>query len=281
MQPPARTCTLDLFFLDSSLVRHDTACPVEPSLTKRCGFLPVWPSLLRDPSFSTAGPQPWETCILTTHRRKESGYRTNRAHRTRRCTSRAGLPWPAAHGLKYIKLTRSCSAPFHSQFEYLTQNQNQPSIVSGSPSMNTYGQQSFDMGALAASLPQNLQPGVTQRPYGAPDASHNVSASSPYASQQAMFTQPRGPTFDPALLARAQQQQQYLNAHYGAPGPMQRPQQLAMQGQLAYSPIDPYGYGMAPSQYSPIDPRFVTQNSFSMGAMHADMSTFKSWQLHV
>ncbi|CAK1368025.1 hypothetical protein CB0940_11275 [Cercospora beticola] len=189
-------------------------------------------------------------------------------------TSQEGDRLPNQQSTSHPSMHQQSSAPFHSQFEYLSQNQTQSSMASGSPSMTPYGQQSFDMGALAASLPQNLQPGVMQRPYGGPDASHNVSTSSPYASQQAMFTQPRGHTFDPALLARAQQQQQYLNAHYGAPGPMQRPQQLAMQGQLAYSPIDPYGYGMAPSQYSPIDPRFVTQNSFPMGAMHADMTQF-------
>ncbi|KAF2212558.1 hypothetical protein CERZMDRAFT_97056 [Cercospora zeae-maydis SCOH1-5] len=164
------------------------------------------------------------------------------------------------------------SAPFQSQFEYL-QNQNQSSVASGSPNMAPYGQQAFEMGALAASLPQNVQPGTTQHAYGTPDPPHNMSASNPYPSQQAMFTPQRGLAFDPALLARAQQQQ-FLAAHYGAPGPMQRSQQLAMQGQLAYSLIDPYGYGVAPSQYMTIDPRFAGPSSVPMGAMHADMTQF-------
>lgn len=58
-----------------------------------------------------------------------------------------------------------------------------------------------------------------------------------------MYAQ-RGPSFDPAMLARAQQQQQhFLGGQYGGPSPLQRQQQFAMQGQMAYSPVDAYGYG--------------------------------------
>ncbi|KAM3415055.1 hypothetical protein BST61_g10190 [Cercospora zeina] len=174
--------------------------------------------------------------------------------------------------LGHPSMQQQSSAPFQSQLEYL-QTQNPSSVASGSPTMPPYGQQSFDMGALAASLPQGVQPGATQHAYGTSDPPPNMSASNPYPPQQAMFTSPRGPAFDPALLSRAQQQQ-FLGAHYGVAGPMQRSQQLAMQGQLAYAPIDPYGYGLAPSQYSPIDPRFAAPNSFPMGTVHADMTQF-------
>lgn len=50
------------------------------------------------------------------------------------------------------------------------------------------------------------------------------------------------PIFDPAMLA-GQQQQHFHGGQYGGPGPKQRQQQFAMQGQMAYSPVDAYGYG--------------------------------------
>ncbi|USW57754.1 Putative YTH domain containing protein [Septoria linicola] len=159
------------------------------------------------------------------------------------------------------------SAPFQSQFEYLSQNQQQ-----APQNMSQYGQQPFDMGSLAGALPQNVPSNMSQRAYGSPDLSQGLSSSNPYQQQQqAMFTQQRGPSFDPAMLARAQQQQ-FLGTQYGGPSPLQRQQQFNMQGQMAYSPIDPYGFGISPSQYSPIDPRFAQQAPYLMGGMPNDMS---------
>lgn len=73
---------------------------------------------------------------------------------------------------------------------------------------------------------------------------------------------------DPAMLARAQQQ--YMGAQY-AQSPIQRQQGFPMQAQISYSPVDPYGYGMSPSQFSPMDPRFGQQAQFMMGGMPTDM----------
>ena len=47
---------------------------------------------------------------------------------------------------------------------------------------------------------------------------------------------------------------------------MQRQQSFPMQQQVQvpFSPIDPYGYGLSPNQYSPIDPRFGPQAQYMM-----------------
>lgn len=108
-------------------------------------------------------------------------------------------------------------------------------------------------------------------PYGSSDPS--LSSPNPYQSPQAMYPpQQRGPHFaDPVALARAQQQQM-MGGQYGGPSPLQmRPQAFPMQPQVQYSPVDPYGYGMSPSQFSPMDPRFAQQPFMMPPGMAADL----------
>ncbi|SMR57380.1 unnamed protein product [Zymoseptoria tritici ST99CH_3D1] len=146
--------------------------------------------------------------------------------------------------------------PFQSQLGHLSQQQQQP---------QNYGQhvqQSFDLSLLAGALPHG------GRAYQDPSA--NLYSSMQYVSQ-------RGPQFmDPASLARAQQQQ-YLGAQFAAGQTMQRPQAYQLQQHAQYSPIDPYGYGMSPPQFSSIDPRYAPQFTpmlQGMPGMPTDMSQF-------
>lgn len=129
--------------------------------------------------------------------------------------------------------------------------------------------------ALAGALPHTIQPGLDQRSYGSPDPSQAMTSPDPYHHQQAMYAQQRGSTFDPAMLARAQQQQQhFLGGHYGAPGQIQRQQHFAMPGHMAYSAVDAYGYSMGPAQYPHMDPRFAQPSPFLMGGMPAEMGNY-------
>lgn len=163
--------------------------------------------------------------------------------------------------LRHGSLTRG-SAPFQSQLEYLSQTQQQQPPQNVAP----YGQQHFDMSSMAGALPG--QSPMTSRPYASPDPSQGLASPNPY--QQAMYppTQRGGPRFDPAMMARAQQQQ-FTGAQYGGPGPMQNmPRQpgFPMQQQVPFSPVDPYAFGINPAQYSPIDPRFGPPGSFVLPA---------------
>ncbi|KAF7188240.1 30-kDa cleavage and polyadenylation specificity factor 30 [Pseudocercospora fuligena] len=157
-------------------------------------------------------------------------------------------------------------APFQSQLEYLSQNQNQLP-----QNLGQYGQP-FDMGSLAGALPA-IQPGMSGRTYGNADPAQNLSSpTNPYQTHQGMaYSAQRSPHFpDPAMLARMQQQQ-FLGGHYAAgPSPVQRQQPFPLQHQMPYSPVDPYGYGLSPTQFSPIDPRFGPQAAFMMPGMPAD-----------
>ncbi|KAF2169091.1 hypothetical protein M409DRAFT_21102 [Zasmidium cellare ATCC 36951] len=162
------------------------------------------------------------------------------------------------------------SAPFQSQLEYLSQQQQLP------PNVPQYGQQPFDMGSMAGALPG--QPQMPTRPYASPDPSQGVASPNPY-QQPTMFppTQPGGPRFaDPTMLARAQQQQ-FMSAQYGAPSPIQNMQRqnFPMQQQVPFSPVDPYAFGINPAQYSPIDPRFGPPGSFVLPAgLPTDIAQF-------
>lgn len=120
------------------------------------------------------------------------------------------------------------------------------------------------MAALAGALPH----GVPQ--YGSPDLSQGFSSPNPYQAQQMQFPTQRGPQFmDPAAIAR--QQQQYMGPQFNnGAGPVlsiPRQQGFPMQQQMQYSPIDPYGYGMHPAPFSPMDPRFVQQYPQMMPGM--------------
>lgn len=132
------------------------------------------------------------------------------------------------------------------------------------------------MGQLAGALPPNVQAGVTNRTYGVAEPPQALSSPThPYHTHQGMAYPPqRSPHFaDPGMLARMQQQQQFLNAQYGpGPSPIQRQQPFAVQPHMAYSPIDPYGYSLSP-QFSPIDPRFGPQAAFMMPGMPVDPGT--------
>lgn len=181
---------------------------------------------------------------------------------------------PSYHGSVHQGHQQS-SAPFQSQFEYLSQRQQHASHTPPH-----YGQtQPFDMSAaLAGALPHTIQPGLDQRSYGSPDPSQAMTSPDPYHHQQAMYAQQRGSTFDPAMLARAQQHQQqqqhFLGGHYGAPGQIQRQQHFALPGHMAYSAVDAYGYSMGPAQYSHMDPRFAQPSPFLMGGMPAEMAQY-------
>ncbi|CAK4015193.1 Zinc finger CCCH domain-containing 45 [Lecanosticta acicola] len=162
------------------------------------------------------------------------------------------------------------SAPFQSQLEYLAQSQQHQSPQN----MIQYGQQAFDMGALAGALPGAGQPPMTGRSYVSPDPS-TLASPHLYQPGQAMYPPQRGPQFaDPAALARAQQQHM-MGGQYMGPGPLQvRPQGFPMQPQLPYSPVDPYGYGMSHGNFSPMDPRFAQQPFMMPPGMATDLSQF-------
>jgi len=153
------------------------------------------------------------------------------------------------------------SAPFHSQFEY---------VQHGSPVINQYAQQSFDMAALAGALPSGGHPSMNIRNlYGTHDISHHLPNPGPYQHGHPMYQRPL--SFDPHALGRAQQQQ-YMPAQYGHGGPpgMQSPsrhQGYPMQQQVPFSPVDPYSYALNAAQYSQLDPRFAPASSFGLPAV--------------
>ncbi|EME39586.1 hypothetical protein DOTSEDRAFT_75293 [Dothistroma septosporum NZE10] len=159
-------------------------------------------------------------------------------------------------------------APFQSQLQYLSQGQQQPQ-------QQQYGQPVFDMASLAGALPG--QPPLGSQHYGGLDFSQSLASPGLYQTAQGMYPPQRGPQFDPAMIARAQQQQ-FLAGQYAGSNPMQnmqRPQNFAMPQQVPYSPIDAYGYGLAANQFSPIDPRFATQAQLLMSpGMLTDISQF-------
>ena len=159
-----------------------------------------------------------------------------------------------------------CSFAFHSQLEYFTQSQ-QPSHQN----VPHYGQQPFDMGALAGALPQSGQSQMNQLgQYGAADA-RGVPSSSLYRMQQASGY-PGGPAaqFDPMVASRMQQQQysQYgsISTH-GQIMPRQQNVPFHAQGpQGNYAQFDPYAYGMSPVPVSPHDARLGPQGQFGMAS---------------
>lgn len=113
---------------------------------------------------------------------------------------------------------------------------------------------------------------MTGRPYGNPDPATGLPSPNQYQSSHMMYAPAQRPQFaDPTMLARAQQQQM-MGAQYGGPSPIQRQQAFQMSGQMQYSPVDPYGYGMSPVQFSPVDPRFAQQPFMMPAGMPADMS---------
>jgi hypothetical protein len=77
-----------------------------------------------------------------------------------------------------------------------------------------------------------------------------------------------------------QQQQQYAQQQMmPQPAPYQyvnRPHPLQMQPQAPFQRVDPYTFGVSPSNYSPVDMRFP-QQTFPMGYAppggYQDMST--------
>jgi hypothetical protein len=144
--------------------------------------------------------------------------------------------------------TDSISPPFQSQLEYLSQQQHPQSY-------GQYAQPSFDMSSLAGALPQSGR-GYNQ------DPSSNMYGNMQYLPQR------NNQFMDPNALARAQQQQQYMSAPYHPGTSPQRPQAYQMQQHVQYSPIDPYGYGMSPPQFSPMaDPRYASQFTPMMPGM--------------
>jgi hypothetical protein len=80
---------------------------------------------------------------------------------------------------------------------------------------------------------------------------------------------------NPATLVGAQQQH-YLGAQFGSmPNnlqSMQRPQPYQMQQHVQYPPVDSYGYGVSPTQFPLMDPRYGSQ--FSVPGMPTDLCTY-------
>jgi hypothetical protein len=125
---------------------------------------------------------------------------------------------------------------------------------------------------MASALPMNSeQPAFeNRRPSGQINAATMMGQFQFQYLQTNQYGQQRP---DPANYARMQQQQHQQQQHYAQQQTMpqaasyqdaNRPHPLQMQPQAPFPRMDPYAYGVSPSNYSPVDMRFP-QQSFPMG----------------
>ena len=155
--------------------------------------------------------------------------------------------------------------PFHAQLDDLNQPLPEPTHH-----LNASEPQSFDLRQMAGALPTNSEQPTCEnrRPSGQNNTATMMGPSSFQYPQMPQYGQQR---HDPANYSRMQHQQQ--QQHYAQQQmvpqalPYQyanRPHPLPMQTQAQFPRMDPYGYGVSPSNYSPVDMRFP-QQSFPMG----------------
>ncbi|KAK3691686.1 hypothetical protein LTR37_018479 [Vermiconidia calcicola] len=174
-------------------------------------------------------------------------------------SGRYGLPPSSRNELAHNGSTTA----FHSQLEHFSQQQQQPHQHA-----HQYGQQHFDMAALAGALPPSNQQSMNvPAHFGPADASGISSTASTYHMQHA--GQP------PTGGARAQQQ--YLGPQYASmpqQSPMMPRQPVPIQMQGQYAQFDPFAYGINPVQPQ-YDPRLIPQGPFGMAPnMPRDMGQF-------
>jgi hypothetical protein len=149
--------------------------------------------------------------------------------------------------------------------------------------LNASETQSFDLRQMGNALPANSEQPTFEgrRPSGQYSAANMMGPTPFQYPQMSQYGQQR---HDPANYSRMQQQQQQQQ-HYvqqqmvPQAAPYQyanRPHPLQMQSQAPFPRMDPYTYGVSPSNYSPVDMRFP-QQSFPMGygpsGGYPDMST--------
>lgn len=155
--------------------------------------------------------------------------------------------------------------PFHAQLDDLNQSRAGPNHQ-----QNAGEPQSFDLRQMASALPTNSEQISLEgrHPSGQYSAAGMMGPTSyQYPQHMAQYGQQR---HDPTTYARTQQQQQqHYVQHQMVPQVAQyqyanRPHALQMQTQPPFGRVDPYSFGVSPSNYSPVDMRFP-QQAFTMG----------------